>query len=91
MEATGVFSSCVTELINVSCCSLRRISRNRKIVFEHNAANDDGEKQHSEEEQEPGPPVQNDPGDGKRYGDRYQARAQRDEKGEPTSDARPLP
>src|SRR5260221_8170608 len=33
MEATGVFSSWVTALRKLSCCSLRRISRTRKIVF----------------------------------------------------------
>ena len=33
MEATGVFSSWVTALMNESCCSLRRISRTRKMVF----------------------------------------------------------
>src|SRR2546423_7785194 len=33
MEAIGVFSSCETALMNASCCSLRRISRTRKIVL----------------------------------------------------------
>src|SRR3954469_4879777 len=33
MGATGVLSSCVTALMKESCCSLRRISRTRKIVF----------------------------------------------------------
>ena len=33
MEAMGVFSSCVTALIKLSCCSLSRISRTRKLVF----------------------------------------------------------
>src|SRR5678815_2697151 len=33
MEAMGVFSSCVTALIKLSCCSLRLISRTRKMVF----------------------------------------------------------
>src|SRR6185436_11874783 len=33
MEAIGVFSSCVTALIKASCCSLRRISRIRKVVL----------------------------------------------------------
>src|SRR6476620_1572092 len=33
MDATGVFSSWVTALMKESCCSLRRISRTRKIVF----------------------------------------------------------
>ena len=33
MEAIGVFSSCVTALMKLSCCSLRRISRTRKMVF----------------------------------------------------------
>ena len=33
MDAIGVFSSCVTALMNESCCSLRRISRTRKIVL----------------------------------------------------------
>ncbi len=33
MEATGVFSSWVTALMKASCCSLRRISRTRKMVF----------------------------------------------------------
>src|ERR1700730_4850915 len=33
MEAMGVFSSWVTALMKLSCCSLRRISRIRKLVF----------------------------------------------------------
>src|SRR6185503_20099178 len=33
MEAIGVFNSCVTALIKASCCSLRRISRIRKVVL----------------------------------------------------------
>src|SRR6185312_5775621 len=33
MEASGVLSSCVTALMKASCCSLRRISRIRKVVF----------------------------------------------------------
>ena len=33
MDATGVFSSCVTALMKASCCSFRRISRTRKTVF----------------------------------------------------------
>src|ERR1041385_3829136 len=33
MEASGVLSSCVTELMKASCCSLRRISRIKKVVF----------------------------------------------------------
>src|SRR6266478_659446 len=33
MDAMGVFSSWVTALIKLSCCSLRRISRTRKLVF----------------------------------------------------------
>ncbi len=33
IDATGVFSSCVTALMNASCCSFRRISRTRKIVL----------------------------------------------------------
>src|SRR5580704_3944964 len=33
MEVMGVFSSWVTALMKPSCCSLRRISRTRKIVF----------------------------------------------------------
>src|ERR1700730_3295469 len=33
MEAIGVLSSWVTALMKLSCCSLRRISRNRKIVL----------------------------------------------------------
>src|SRR5205809_2005716 len=33
MEAIGVFSSCVTALIKLSCCSLRRISRTKKLVL----------------------------------------------------------
>src|SRR5579864_7378504 len=33
MEATGVFSSCVTALMKASCCSLRLISRTRKVVL----------------------------------------------------------
>ena len=33
MDATGVFSSCVTALMKASCCSLRRISRTRKMVL----------------------------------------------------------
>src|ERR1700693_4613550 len=33
MEATGVFSSCVTALMKASCCSFRRISRTRNVVF----------------------------------------------------------
>src|SRR6185295_5662485 len=33
MDASGVLSSCVTALIKASCCSLRRISRMRKVVF----------------------------------------------------------
>src|SRR5437764_1896889 len=33
MEAIGVFSSCETALMKASCCSLRRISRTRKIVL----------------------------------------------------------
>src|ERR1700723_205189 len=33
MEATGVFNSWVTALIKASCCSLRRISRTRKVVL----------------------------------------------------------
>src|SRR5438876_7017523 len=32
-EAIGVFSSCVTALIKLSCCSLRRISRTKKLVL----------------------------------------------------------
>ena len=38
MEASGVFSSWVTALIKLSCCSLRRISRTRKLVFRINPA-----------------------------------------------------
>src|SRR5579872_1586858 len=33
MAATGVFNSCVTALMKASCCSLRRISRTKKMVF----------------------------------------------------------
>src|SRR5256714_9117039 len=33
MEAIGVFNSCETALMKASCCSLRRISRTRKIVL----------------------------------------------------------
>src|SRR5579863_5010713 len=33
MEATGVFSSWVTALMKASCCSFRRISRTRNVVF----------------------------------------------------------
>src|ERR1700692_390919 len=33
MEATGVFSSWVTALMKLSCCSLRRSSRTRKLVL----------------------------------------------------------
>src|SRR5581483_3137718 len=33
MEAMGVFNSCVTALMKLSCCSLRRTSRTRKIVL----------------------------------------------------------
>src|ERR1700678_2193720 len=33
MDAIGVLSSCVTALMKLSCCSLRRISRSRKIVL----------------------------------------------------------
>ncbi len=33
MEATGVFNSCVTALMNASCCSLRRISRTMEMVL----------------------------------------------------------
>src|ERR1700730_17279237 len=33
MEAIGVLSSWVTALMKLSCCSLRRILRNRKIVL----------------------------------------------------------
>src|SRR6202140_4769063 len=33
MEATGVFSSCVTALMKASCCSFRRISRTRNVVL----------------------------------------------------------
>src|SRR5579884_2003774 len=33
MEAIGVFSSCVTALMKLSCRSFRRTSRTRKIVF----------------------------------------------------------
>src|SRR6201993_318473 len=38
MEAMGVFSSCVTALMKLSCCSLRRISRTRKLVLTINPA-----------------------------------------------------
>src|SRR5580704_19188237 len=33
MEVMGVFSSCVTALMKLPCCSFRRISRTRKVVF----------------------------------------------------------
>ncbi len=33
MDAIGVLSSWVTALMKLSCCSLRRISRTRKMVF----------------------------------------------------------
>src|SRR5438034_1646320 len=33
IDATGVFSSWVTALMNAPCCSFRRISRTRKIVL----------------------------------------------------------
>src|SRR6202142_177677 len=38
MEAIGVLSSCVTALMKLSCCSFRRISRNRKMVLRTNPA-----------------------------------------------------
>ena len=51
IDATGVFSSWVTALMNASCCSLRRISRTRKIVLSTTPVMMSGKDQDAEDQQ----------------------------------------
>ncbi len=62
MEAIGVFNSCVTALMKLSCCSLRRISRTRKMVFKVTPAMMKPKKMNAENDHPHFPPA-NQPGD----------------------------
>ena len=63
MDATGVFNSCVTALMKASCCSLRRISRTRKMVFRTMPAMISSTDRMPRSSRMPVPPVQQDPTD----------------------------
>ena len=59
----GVFSSWVTALMKASCCSLRRISRTRKMVFSTTPPMMISQQQNAEEQQNAGAPVEQHPAD----------------------------
>ena len=79
MEATGVFSSCVTALMKASCCSLRRISRTRKMVFSTTPLTISASSSTPKKTQDAGAPVEHDPADIEQQDDRDEPGAERQE------------
>ena len=79
MEATGVFSSCVTALMKASCCSLRRISRTRKMVFSTTPPMIIASSRIPKNSRMPVTPVEQYPTDIQQQDDGDQAGAERDE------------
>ena len=69
----GVFSSCVTALMKLSCCSLRPDFAHQKTRVEDQARDEQREKNDAEEQQHRLAPVQDDPADLQRDGYRDQA------------------
>ena len=63
IDATGVFSSWVTALMNASCCSLRRISRTRKMVLSTTPVMMSGKARRPRISIPACPPVDDDPAD----------------------------
>ena len=59
----GVFSSWVTAFRKLSCCSLRRTSRTRKIVLRMTPAMMKPKEDNSQDERHHFAPVENDPAD----------------------------
>src|ERR1700682_1873873 len=92
IDATGVFSSWVTALMNASCCSLRRISRTRKIVLSTSPVMMSGKARRPRISMPAArqfgittacrPPVHDDPADVERQGPRGETAAEDDEEGD---------
>src|ERR1700680_1175415 len=79
MDAIGVFNSWVTALMKLSCFSLRRISRTRKIVLRTRPATMAPKKNDAEKNFDALTPVEDDPPAADRERHRRQANAQREE------------